>query len=93
MGLYLKDPDATLDYSVDWASRYLGTDSVAASSWTIEPLETGGLMLVNESLSDGVSTAVLADGVAGHVYRVVNRVMLVSGLVDERQMSVRVEHR
>ena len=93
MGLYLKDPDATLDYSIDWASRYLGADTVAASTWAIEPFEVGGLTVVSDSLADGVSTAVLADGVNGHVYRVVNRVMLASGLVDERQVSVRVEQR
>jgi hypothetical protein len=35
----------------------------------------------------------LAGGIAGHVYRVTNRVTLSDGQIDERSMTVRVEER
>lgn len=34
MTFLLKDPDAVLDYSVDWSAEYLLEDQIAASAWS-----------------------------------------------------------
>ena len=34
MSLLLKDPDAILDYSIDWGAEYLGGDLLAESEWS-----------------------------------------------------------
>ena len=39
------------------------------------------------------TVATLAGGVAGHVYRISNRVTMSDGQVDERSMTLRVEER
>ena len=38
-------------------------------------------------------TVTLAGGIAGHVYRVTNRVTMNDGQIDERSMTMRVEER
>ena len=42
MTLLLKDPDAVLDYSVDWGAQYLDGDLLAESDWSVTPSEAGG---------------------------------------------------
>jgi hypothetical protein len=39
MTLLLKDPEATLDYCVEWGTEYLSDDALAESSWTVSPAE------------------------------------------------------
>jgi hypothetical protein len=40
MTLLLKDPDAVLDYSIDWGAEYLGAgDLLAQSDWSVIPDE------------------------------------------------------
>ena len=46
MSLLLKDPDAVLDYSIDWGAEYLGGDLLAESAWSAMPDEPGGLSIV-----------------------------------------------
>ena len=49
MSYLLKDPDAVLDYLVDWGAEYLGTDELTQSSWTVSPDEPGGVAIVGSS--------------------------------------------
>jgi hypothetical protein len=91
--MFLKDPDAAVEYKVDWAAALAEGTSVAASVWTVEPIEPLGLFVDVEALSPSAATARLSGGVAGHVYRVGNRVTLSDGSVDERSLVVRVEER
>ena len=53
MTLLLKDPEAVLDYAIDWGAEYLGLDDVLTeSSWSIEPDEAGGVVVVDSSFDD-----------------------------------------
>jgi len=93
MTLLLKDPDAVLDYSVDWGAEYLLGDLLAESQWTVEPAEPGGVTVVGTDF-DAVTAIVKAGGgVPGRLYRVTNHVQLASGRVDNRSIVVRVEKR
>lgn len=93
MTLYLKDPQGSLDYTIDWAAGYLSGQSVVTSLWSVLPAEADGLVVV-ATLHDGARTsATLEGGVAGHVYRVTNHVVLSDGRADERSLAIRVEQR
>jgi hypothetical protein len=93
MTLLLKDPDAVLDYSVDWGTEYLLGDLIAESSWTVEPVEVGGVAVAGTDF-DAVTAIVKASGgVPGRIYRLTNHVQLASGRVDNRSIVVRVEKR
>ena len=93
MGFYLKDPGARIDYTVDWAAGYLAGDTIATSTWTVAPEEPDGIAVAETAQAAGQAAATLTGGIAGHVYRVTNRVVLTSGRSEERTLTIRVDER
>lgn len=93
MTLLLKDPQAVLDYSIDWGAEYLDGDLLQASAWTVSPAEGGGVTVAGEDFSATVSTIKAAGGTAGRLYRLTNEVTLASGRNDSRSIVLRVEKR
>jgi len=90
---YLKDPDARIDYSIDWGPAFLNGRAIAASSWSVAPAEADGIAVDTASHDPQRTAATLTGGVPGHVYRIGNRVTLSDGHSDERSLCVRVEQR
>lgn len=90
MTLFLKDPGGVIDHAVDWDAGYLAGRSITASVWQVSP---AGLTLSGARISGGRTAITLADGLAGRIYRVSNRVTLSDGSSDERTLVVRVEER
>jgi len=93
MTLLLKDPEATLDYSVDWGSEYLSGDVLAESGWMVSPVEEGGLTVIGSQFDLLIATAQISGGVAGRLYRLTNHVVTVEGREDSRSIMLRVEKR
>ena len=94
MTLLLKDPEAVLDYAIDWGAQYLDQgDVLADSSWWVEPDEPDGVAVVGSSFGDSMSTVQAGGGNPGRLYRLANRVITQSGRVDERSIMLRVEKR
>ena len=93
MTLLLKDPEAALDYVVDWGAEYLNGDTVSESSWQVIPAEAGGIAVDGSSFDERTAKVTASGGVAGHVYQLTNRIVLSSGLVDSRSIVLRVEKR
>lgn len=93
MTMMVKDPDTRIDFEIDWALAYPDGQAVVASVWMVVPVEEGGLSVAAAAYDLMQATATLAGGVAGHVYRLTNRVTLSDGQIDERSAVVRVEER
>jgi hypothetical protein len=94
MTFLLKDPAAVLDYVIDWGAEYLGTDDdLANSSWTVDPVEPGGIAIVGSVFQNRSSSVQAAGGIPGRVYRLANLVVTSSGRTDERSIILRVEKR
>jgi hypothetical protein len=93
MSFLLKDPEAVLDYAVDWGAEYLSGDALAASSWSVNPEEPGGAGIAESGFDLLTSTVQVAGGLPGHIYRVTNHVTTASGLDDSRSIMLRVEKR
>lgn len=94
MSILLKDPDAVLDYRVDWGADYLADgELLAASEWSVAPDEAGGITIAGNDFDASTSTAKAAGGVAGHLYNLVNRITTSAGRIDERSILIRVEYR
>ncbi|GBH30431.1 phage fiber-tail adaptor protein [Sphingobium xenophagum] len=90
MSLYLKDADSSIDHGIDW-SAHLAGQSIAASLWSVAPVEAGGLS-VEASAIEGLRTSVrVSGGLIGRLYRLTNRVTLSDGQVDARSVTFRVE--
>lgn len=93
MTLLLKDPDATLDYCVDWGADYLSGDVIAESSWTVSPVEVGGIEIVSDRSDLLVAIVEVSGGIAGRLYRLTNHVVTAEGREDSRSIMMRVEKR
>lgn len=93
MSLLLKDPFALLDYAVDWGELYLDNDLLAASSWSVKPVEAAGLAVVSDGFEPTVATVKVSGGAPGKVYELTNHAIFASGREDRRSIQVRVETR
>ena len=93
MTLLLKDPDSVLDYAIDWGSEYLDDDIVTQSSWTVEPDEDAGVTIVVSAFDSNTTTVTAEGGIAGRIYQLTNHVVLASGLIDSRSVTLRVGRR
>ena len=86
MNSFEKDPDATLDYSVDW-TVYLGSSSIATSVWTVPT----GLTEVSSSNDGKIAKVVISGGVVGTTYIVTNTITFVKDgetLTDDRSIRL-----
>jgi len=91
MKTFVKDPDATLDYSFDWGP-WLVTDVIASSTWSIN---NSGLSIVgaSEDYDDTTTTVFLTGGADGEKYEVTNRITTAASRTDERTILIRVRQR
>lgn len=91
MQVFLKDPGAVLDYTVDWGQGYLQSgETVSTSIWSIFPSD-----MTQSAASNTASacTIKVQGGTSGQIYQLTNRITTSQGRTDERSISVRVEQR
>lgn len=91
--MFLKDPQAVLDYRVDWDAALGPAIDIVSSEWSVRPAEAGGVSVAGSGLAGLVASVRLSGGVPGHVYVVGNRIQLADGSSDERSLTIRVEDR
>ena len=85
----LKDPDAVLDYTVDW-SDWLGADTITGTpTWTVGT----GLTKASQTNTTTTATAWLSGGTAGSDYTVACKIVTTGGRTDERSFTVQVRTR
>jgi len=85
---FTKDPNAVLDYTIDW-SRWLAGDQIATSAWLV----AAGLTKVADSRAGSLATVWLSGGTAGQSYTVTNRITTTGGRTEDRSFTIRVEER
>lgn len=96
-----KDPDETLDYSVDW-SRFLDTGTISSCSWFVDNSSgvktaiTGGntvngIQNVSQTISGSVTTINLGLGTNNTEYKFYCRITDNSGNVAERVTRLRIK--
>lgn len=95
VAVFIKDPQAIIDYSIDWsdwlaAGDSLMTGSPADGSQWIVPSD-----LTNEQDSnDSDSTTIwLSGGINGQNYTVTNRVTSTAGRMEDRSIQIMVRNR
>lgn len=91
MQVHVKDPEAILDYAVNWAGGYLQSgETLLSSSWTIFPSDIAQVTASNTATA---ATITVSGGVVGRLYQLSNRITTSQGRTDERSIIVRVEQR
>lgn len=100
----IKDPDAVLPYSINWASTdgtndgtsadagWLQGDTIGTSTWSITGPDA---LLVEDSESDSgtVATIVLSAGTGNRDYTVTNHIVTAAGYEEDRSLIVKVRER
>lgn len=86
LGLLTKDPDAILDYTIDW-SNWLSTDTIASSSFTVP----AGLSQPQAATHDNTTaTCWLSSGTAGEKYLITNRIVTAAGRTQDRSFVLQI---
>lgn len=88
IAVFIKDPDATLDYQIDW-SDWLDDDTIISSTWIVD---TG---IVNEldTFTDTATKVWLSGGVSQSRYEATNRITTGDGRIDDRTIRIKVKER
>lgn len=86
--IFDKDPDAVLDYTIDW-SAWLVSDTIATSDWSVQ----AGLTEDSDSNTTTTATVWLSGGAEGESYSVRNRITTAAGRTDDRTITIRVVER
>jgi hypothetical protein len=89
MAIYIKDPDATLDFAFDW-SDWLA-DSETISTYTITAQT--GLTKTLDSQANGIVTVWVSGGTAGNWYSLACKIVTNANRTDERTMRIQVQDR
>jgi len=87
----IKDPDAVLDYSVDW-SAWLVDDTITTSGWTIAGPDAS-LVVDSDSKSATAATVWLSGGAEQRKYSVTNRITTAMGRTEDRTVLIVVYSR
>ncbi len=85
---FTKDPDAVLDYAIDW-SLWLAGDEIATSDWSV-PV---GLTKVTDTKTAVKTTVWLSGGQAGQSYTVTNRITTTGGRTEDRSFTIKCAER
>jgi hypothetical protein len=85
---FVKDPDAVLDYQIDWSS-WLDSDTISTSDWTVP----SGLTEDSASNTTTTATIWLSGGTEGETYTVINEIVTAGGRTDNRSIYIRVEEK
>ena len=87
--LFVKDPDAVLDYAFDWSDWLATGETISSHTITV----TSGITKDSDSESSGVVTVWLSGGTAGEDYDVACKIVTSASRTDERTMTIRVKNR
>lgn len=85
-----KDPDATLDYQLDWSDWLATGESIASATVTVT-----GATLVSSSYTTTTVTAWIRGGTAGERARIQYRITTNNATprIDDRTLIVLIAHR
>lgn len=96
--MFIKDPDANLDYTQDWSAWMAPGDAIATSTWIVPDGLVGGVQTNTSNtatiwLSGGTSSTAYNGTVIPGIYNVVNRIFTTAGREDERTIVIQVQDR
>ena len=85
-----KDPDAVLDYQIDWSDWLADGESIVTSEWIVT-----GATIDSEESTATVSTAWISGGSVGTMISLTNRITTdnAPARVDDRTLIIKVTQR
>ena len=89
---FTKDPDAVLDYGIDWSSWMHTGDELKAGTPAVWTVPTG-ITLSSQEQTTTRAIIWLSGGTAGLNYDLACKITTVGGRVDERTITIKVRQR
>lgn len=86
---FIKDPDSTLDYTVDWTQWMSSGDTIASVTWTVP----SGITQVTSTNTSTKAIVWLSGGTVGQSYQVRCRIVTVGGRTDDRTITIIVRQK
>jgi hypothetical protein len=85
---FCKDPDAQLDFSVDWTA-WLAGDIITSSSWTVDG---AGVVMAfpAPTFSATITTAWMSGGTAGQLCHLTNTIFTNGQRKDQRTLAIKI---
>lgn len=83
---FLKNKNATLDYSIDW-SKWLTDDNITGSPTWFIPTD---LTKVNEMNSAKITSVWISGGILNKIYTITCRIQTTQGRIDERSFKIKI---
>ena len=83
---FAQDPDAYLDYSIDWSNWLPEGDTISTSSWTAD----AGITTASAGHSTTATTVWVSGGTLGANYRVKNTIVTAAGRINVRSVLIMV---
>jgi hypothetical protein len=82
-----KDPNAVLDYEIDWSKWLPMGDTILTSEWLV----ADGIDMDSETNTNTTTTIWLSGGTAGQRYSLTNRITTTGGRTQDRTIVIRVK--
>lgn len=86
--LFLKDPDAVLDYEFDWTAWLTGGETVTGHTISVD-----GVTFVESTASTTSVVAWVSEGTAGTFASITCQIVTSASRVDERTITLEVTDR
>ena len=84
----IKDPDSTLDYSVDW-TNWLNGDTIQSVVWNVSP----GITIVSQGMFENQSRVWLSGGILDRTYTVQCLMTTVGGRTESYSFELHIEQK
>ena len=90
LGLKMKDPDAVLDYEIDWSDWLTDGETILTSTWSIDSSDLAKKVATH----DGTTTTIwLTGGTEGTAVRVENHVVTSEDREDDRSFVIQLKEK
>jgi len=86
MKTFYKDPDAILDYQIDWSDWLASSETISTSTWTV----ASGITEDSDAKTDTTTKIWLSGGTANTKYKITNRIVTNQSRTDDRSFYVYV---
>lgn len=87
---YIQDPDALLDYVIDWSEWLPSGDTIDTSTWFVDD---DALEIESTSKTDTTATVRVSGGTLNRRYKVTNRITTTAGLINDQTITIRIREK
>ena len=90
MSLLAKRASSRLDHSFDWSGLIAADEHIQLATWTVAPVEAGGLEIDSQDGSGPIQGVVISGGRLGEMYRLICQISTSKGRQLTRGHSIKI---